>query len=138
MARRNTLALVTPTESEFADRAHEFPHMSRSALADFTRRQLQIVKSNAYEFELGQSVVPRRVRCRRCLRELQELLAPMAAFSLQLTLNSVLVDEEIMTTPSHRCNLLLANRQVRRRGRTDLNFCDFARLFVGLFEHFRR
>jgi hypothetical protein len=41
------------TEPQFADRAHEFPHMSRSALADFTRRQLQIVKSDAYEFELG-------------------------------------------------------------------------------------
>jgi hypothetical protein len=89
------------TEPQFADRAHEFPHMSRSALADFTRRQLQIVKSNAYEFELGQSVVPRYVRCRRCLRELQELFAPMAAFPLQLTLNSVLVDEEIMTMPGH-------------------------------------
>jgi hypothetical protein len=36
------------TEPQFADRAHEFVHMSRSALADFTRRQLQIDKSNAY------------------------------------------------------------------------------------------
>jgi hypothetical protein len=89
------------TEPQFADRAHEFPHMSRSALADFTRRQLQIVKSNAYEFELRQWVVPPRVRRRRCLRELQELFAPMAAFPLQLTLNSVLVHEEIMTTPGH-------------------------------------
>src|ERR1019366_9802385 len=42
------------TEPQFADRAHEFPHMSRSALADFTRRQLQIVKSNAgIEFREG-------------------------------------------------------------------------------------
>jgi hypothetical protein len=102
------------TEPQFADRAHEFPHVSRSALADFTRRQLQIVKSNAYEFELAQWAVPPRVRCRRCLRELQELFAPMAAFPLQLTLNSVLVDEEIMTTPCHSSNLLLANSQVRR------------------------
>jgi hypothetical protein len=102
------------TEPQFADRAHEFPHMSRSALADFTCRQLQIVKSNAYEFELGQSVVPRYVRCRRCLRELQELFAPMAAFPLQLTLNSVLVNEEIMTTPGHSSNLLPANSQARR------------------------
>jgi hypothetical protein len=112
--------------------------MNQSALADFARRQLQIVNSNAYEFEQWQRVVAPRARGRRGLREHQELFAPMAAFPLQLTLNSVLVDEEIMTTPSRRCNLLLANRQVRRRGRTDLNFCDFARLFVGLFEHFRR
>jgi hypothetical protein len=63
---------------------------------------------------LGQWVVPPRVRCRRCLHELQELFAPMAAFPLQLTLNSVLADEEIMTTPGHSSNLLLANSQVRR------------------------
>ena len=31
----------------------------------------------------------------------------MAAFSLQLTLNSVLVDEEIMTALGHSSNLLL-------------------------------
>jgi hypothetical protein len=74
------------TEPQFADRAHEFPNMSRSARADFTRRKLQIVKSNAYEFEPGQWVV---------------LFPPMAAFPLQLTLNGVLVDEEIMTTPGH-------------------------------------
>ena len=88
--------------------------MSWTALADFTRRQLQIVKSNAYEFELGQWAVPPRVRRRRRLRELQELFVPMAAFSLQLTLNSVLVNEEIMTTPGHSSNLLLANSQAHR------------------------
>jgi hypothetical protein len=61
----------------------------------------------------------------------------MAAFPLQLRLKRPFVDERIMTTPGNRCNLLLANSQVRRSGRTELNFCDFARL-CRTFEHFRR
>jgi hypothetical protein len=57
------------------------------------------------------ALLPKNPRA-QCFRELQEFFAPMAAFPLQLTLKSVLVDEEIMTTPGHRRNLLLANSQV--------------------------
>jgi hypothetical protein len=81
--------------------------MSRSARADFTCRQLQIVKSNAYEFEPGQWVV---------------LFPPMAAFPLQLTLNSVPVDEEIMTTPGHS-SIAAPKGRGRRLFRRDARRC---------------
>jgi hypothetical protein len=62
-------------EPQLTHRTGDFPNVRRVMLADFARRQMQVVESNANEFELRQSVIPRCTRCRQISRAAPSLRA---------------------------------------------------------------
>jgi hypothetical protein len=91
----------------------EFPDEKREALAKLGEYCERLTVS---PHQPAVTVDP-NFRGASTVRRISKLLPvprTMAAFPLQLTLNSVLVNEEIMTTPGHSSNLLPANSQARR------------------------